>query len=275
MSEVAKKDEQLPAESNVFDFGADAGAGMEGTDRDSFAIPFLRIIQKSSPIVDETSGEYNPDAKAGMLHNTVTGELYDGKEGVTILFCAYQRRFLHWGPRGTSEAGYKGEMMPEEVAQLEQSQSVIRNEGKMYFPLEDGTVSDKKCDQLVDTRSHFGLLIDPETHVATRCLLALSSTGVKKSKALMSLLDGVRVQGPSGMVRPPSWAIKIRLTTYGESNEKGSWHLPKFASEGVLNPATDRELLDLGKDFHAALIAGDVGANYAAEQDQVAPSEQF
>ena len=37
-------------------FADDAGAGMEGATAESFAIPFLSVLQKGSPQVDEASG---------------------------------------------------------------------------------------------------------------------------------------------------------------------------------------------------------------------------
>lgn len=69
------------------DYAADAGAGLEGTDRDSFAIPFLTVLQPTSPQLETIEG-----AKAGGLINTVTNTLY--ADGVTIIPCSFQRRWV-------------------------------------------------------------------------------------------------------------------------------------------------------------------------------------
>ena len=63
---MAKKDESAVAvveekstalaAAGLMDFAADAGAGMEGAGQESFAIPFLSVLQKGSPQVDEASG---------------------------------------------------------------------------------------------------------------------------------------------------------------------------------------------------------------------------
>ena len=36
----------------------------------------------------------------GDIINTVTNNIYNGEEGVKVIPCAYQRRFIHWSPQG-------------------------------------------------------------------------------------------------------------------------------------------------------------------------------
>jgi hypothetical protein len=85
---VTKKTTKAVVKKDKIDFLADIGGGMEGTDKESFAIPFLKVIQKTSPEVDEADAAYNAKAKPGMLMNSVTGELFNGKTGLTFLPCA-------------------------------------------------------------------------------------------------------------------------------------------------------------------------------------------
>src|SRR4051812_47524770 len=58
-------------------YEADANAGLEGAKATDFAIPFIVVLQKGSPQVDEQSGQAIEGARQGMLYNTVTGRLYD------------------------------------------------------------------------------------------------------------------------------------------------------------------------------------------------------
>ncbi len=259
---LAVASNQLPAK---FDFEGDVGAGMEGTDKDSFAIPFLTVVQKMSPQVDETDPKFIEKARPGMLTDTVTDELFSGKDGVIFLPCAYQRRFLQWAPRDTG-GGFKGEVLPEQAAQMEQDGEVVNQDGRLYFPLKDGTVNEKKCDFLADTRNHFGILINPTTGVISPALLSLSSTQIKKSKQLMTLLNGVKVEGSKGKVTPPTWVNQVRITTVPESNDKGSWHGVKVQLEGFIGT---QELYDAGKELHDIIAAGKANVNY----DTVAESE--
>lgn len=247
------------------DFGADSGAGMEGADRDSYAIPFLRVLQKGSPQCDEATPQFIEGAKAGMFYNSVTGRMYDGKVGVTFLPCAFQRRFLRWGPRGGDGAGFRGELLPEEVAAMRDSGKIAELDGRLYVVDANGEVNEKKCDRIVDTRNHFGLLVDGTD--VMQVLLTLSSTQIKKSKQLMSMLSNAKVKTPNGMVVPPTWASKILITTLPESNDQGSWHGVKFEQAGFIG---DKDLYEAGRAFHEAISAGEVKANFAeAREEQV------
>ena len=37
------------------------------------------------------------------MYNTVTGEIYNGTEGVLVLPCHFQRRFIQWSPLGDDQ----------------------------------------------------------------------------------------------------------------------------------------------------------------------------
>jgi hypothetical protein len=247
------------------DVAGSAGSGLEGADKDSFAIPFLRVIQKMSPQVDEADAAFMPNAKPGMFINSVTNELISGTDGVEFLPCAFQRRFLRWGPRGGGgNGGFKGEFLPEDVAEMIAQGKIVEVDRRLYVPLPDGTVNQKTCDRFTDTRSHFGLLVRPDG-TFTRVLLALASTQIKKSKQLVSLLSEAKVATAAGVVTPPTWLNRIKLTTGIESNDEGSWHGVKIEAGGFI---TDKTLFEAGKAFNAAIAAGEAKANFAeAEAD--------
>jgi len=257
---LAKPEKHLPATFG-FDISADSGAGMEGADASSFAIPFFVALQKLSPQCDEADAKFVEGAKGGMLFESVSGRLWDGKTGAIFLPTSYQRRFLRWGARGTSGSGFKGEMMPEDALQLRIAGKVLEQDGRMYFPLADGTINDKVCDRLVDVRNHFGLLYDEQKGALDRVLMVLGSTQIKKSKLLMSQLSAVKVQCNGKMVTPPTWANKVRVTLVPESNDKGSWFGYKFDLAGFVS---DPEVYNAGKAFHQAILAGTSGTvNYS------------
>ena len=58
----------------AMNFEGDAQSGFEQMDQDDFALPFLRILTNMSPEIGEVDG-----ASPGMIYNSVTGELFDGK----------------------------------------------------------------------------------------------------------------------------------------------------------------------------------------------------
>lgn len=260
-SDIVTKDDAPLA--TTLDFAADAGAGMEGATQEAFAIPFLSVLQKGSPQVDEADGAFLGGARPGMLFENVTATLHDGKTGITIVPCAYRRVFLRWSARGEAGAGFKGEMTPEEVAQQRADGKLHDLDGRLYVPLADGTINDKKCDRVVDVRNHYVLLIDKATGAWSQALLSLGSTQIKKSKMLMSALASVKVPGAGGaMFTPPTFANYVRCTTVPESNDKGTWHGVKFELEGRVDRA---EIYAAAKAFHASVAAGTIEAKYEAE----------
>lgn len=241
------------------DFAADANAGMEGAGEDSFAIPFLSILQKGSPQVDEASGQALEGAKAGMFFENVTGRLYSGKDGVTVVPCAYRREFLRWGSRDNG-GGFKGAYTPEVVAEMRAKSQIVEVEGRLYAPETDGSVNPNKSDRFNDTRNHYVLVVDSETGAWTEALLSLTSTQIKKSKMLMSALASVKLKNGAGqMFTPPTFANMVRATTLGESNDKGTWFGVKFELAGQVSRS---EIYAAAKAFHSNVTKGSVNVRY-------------
>jgi len=245
-------------------FAADAGSGMEGATSESFAIPFLSVLQKGSPQVDEASGVAVEGAKAGMFWDNVAGRMFDGKAGVSIIPCAYRRVFLRWAPKGSDGSGFKGELSAEQVASMRASGEIADLDGRLYVPLPDGTVHEKKCDRISDTRNHYVLLVDDATGNWQQALLSLTSTQIKKSKMLMSALASVKLQGPNGKYTPPTFANVVRLTTTPESNDKGTWFGVRCELTGRVG---EPELYAAAKAFHASVTAGIVDVKYEAQTE--------
>lgn len=243
----------------AMDFAADAGAGMEGAGQESFAIPFLSVLQKGSPQVDEASGAALEGAKAGMLFENVTGRMFSGKDGVVIVPCSYKREFLRWGARDNG-GGFKGAYTPEDVADMRAKGQIVELEGRLYAPEADGSVSDKKSDRFNDTRNHYVLIMDQASGAWTEALLSLTSTQIKKSKMLMSALASVKLKNGAGqMFTPPTFANYVRVTTVGESNDKGTWFGVKFELAGQVDR---NEVYAAAKAFHSNVTKGSVNVRY-------------
>lgn len=272
---MADEEKQLATKAKtavggIANFSADAGAGMEGADKDSFAIPFLRVLQPTSPQINEADGQYVEGAKGGMLFNTTTREVYDGKEGVVILPCAFQRRFIQWGPRG-SDRGYLGEYLPEEIDALQEQGLVVRDEEdrKLYRLSEVGEKPhEKKTDRVVDTRSHFCIVLDKKGRFLGRMLLALTSTQIKKSKQMMTMVDNARIDVDGVPTKPPTWMNRIIMTTVPESNDDGNWFGVQFAADGFIDT---QELYDSGKAFHASIKDGKAKADHSKGEGEAGP----
>lgn len=240
------------------DIGAYAGAGLDTAGAESFAIPFLRVLQSNSPEVDEGHAKFINSARPGMLLNTVTGDLFDGKEGALFVPCHYERKQLRWAPRGSASQGFRGEVTEVEAANARSAGKLVDHEGRSYFT-DDGKVDDKKNDRLVDTRLHFGLMLD-KAGVPHQVLLSLTSTQIKKSK-LFNSMQRERTRVVNGkVVMEPSFLYAYRITTVKESNDRGSWYGVHFTLDGqVPNSA----VFQMGAAFYEALKRNEVKVNYA------------
>lgn len=211
---VAKRKKKTTAVStDVIDMAADAGKGLEGADKDSYAMPFLTVLQGLSPQIETVKG-----AKPGQFINTITEELSDE---VVIIPCAFERRFLCWAPRDDG-GGFKGSHSPIEV------------EGEKLEGLTKNSLGQPMLgkDLLKDTRIHY-VLVQTANGAWKPAVLSLSSTQIKKSKRLMSLIQGIEDKDAKGnKFNPPSFGRMYRLSTLKEKNDKGSWWGVSIALEG-------------------------------------------
>lgn len=249
-----KQSSNLPASASMF--AGDAGAGMEGAGVESFAIPFLNVLQKGSPQVDEASGVAIDGAKAGMLYENISGQLIDGKTGLTIVPCAYRRVFLHW----SESNGFQGEMLPEEVAKLRSAGVIVEHKNRLYMPEKKGAEIDpEETDRIADARNHYVLIIDNKTGAWRQALISLGSTQIKKSRALMTALASVKMDVDGKLITPATFANLVKVTTVPESNDKGTWFGWKFELDGFVQ---SQDMYAAAKHFHKSVIEGQVKARY-------------
>jgi hypothetical protein len=276
-TEVVKTEEDIVGFMDEADLG---GAGFEGTDEQSFAIPFIQVLQKMSPMVDDDNPKHMEGARAGMLYNTVTQRLYDGKVGLSFVPCAYKRCFIQWGGRD-ADAGFKGEWTTEEVERMKKDNELVEFEGKLYKPSADGgQINPKKNDLFADTRSHYILLVD-ENGDTSQAILSLSSSQTKASKMLMTALQQRRMEINGVKRTPPTYATMVKLTTIGMANEKGTWSGVRFdLEEGYIK---NKAVFEEAKAFWKAIVAGDVKVDYSKSEnahdtgvvDEPAEAEKF
>ena len=86
-----------------------AGQGMETMSSEDMQIPFLRICQALSPQLVKTDPKFIKGASAGDMFNNVTQQLWEGEEGLKIIPCAYEMKYLEFQLR-ESGGGFLGEL---------------------------------------------------------------------------------------------------------------------------------------------------------------------
>ncbi len=225
------------------------GRGFEEADADSFAIPFLAVLQKLSPQADPDDPAYVKGAKPGMFINTVTLQLFDEVE---IIPCAFQRRFNRWAPRDAG-GGFKGMFLPSAIAGLEASGQIKANEdGRWFFPQPDGTINEKKCDILTDTRMHFCQQVMDDGSLQP-VLISLSRTQLKKSKQWMTAMQ----QRGGDM-----FSTVYSARTKDEENDKGKW------KGWVIAPSREAEANEVGTcaSFYESVAKGAIKVDMSKAQ---------
>ena len=217
------------------DYGQVApGAGMEGADRDSFALPFLQILQKMSPQLDRNDAKYIKGAKEGDILNTASLEVYDGEEGILVAPVNFKRSFVAWTIREKG-GGFKGEYQPSDPIVM-----TTTKDTKNRDLLPDNQT------HLSDTRLHAVVLLQGD--VPAPALISINSTQIKKSKRWMSAMQEVQARD-----NLPTFAHCYKMTTVPESNDKGSWMGWNIQPEG---PLAEQEHVDAAVAFYRALQSG-------------------
>lgn len=224
-------------------FEEDAGQGFENADKDSYALPFLRIIQSNSPQVNPADGAFIAGSTQGMLFETIGNTLFTAKEGVRVVPVHFDRTFAEFEIREKG-GGFRGNLTAEEAAH-----TATTLDDKSRAITARGT-------QLVDTRNHYVLLlVDGAIKPA---LICLTSTQMKKSRRWMTLMDSIKFQRADGsFYTPPVFSHIYRVTTVSENNEKGSWHGFRIENEGVL---TDPVIYATAKKLRESIRLGQIKA---------------
>lgn len=218
-TDVAVK-EQNTAMAEYGAYADYAGAGFENQTSDDYSIPFLQILQALSPQLQE-----NDSLRQGMILNTVTGEVWDGKKGIAFVPATTQHVYVEWKPRDAG-GGFVG---------IHEVNSDLVNHAKAASS-EYGKYSTPDGNELIETFYVYGIALDDDGN-ASEAVLAFSSTKIKKYKGWMTKAKTIQIPLPDGRRIPaPLFAHRYRLTTVSEKNNKGqffNWDAIAFDGENA------------------------------------------
>lgn len=240
----------------------DANTGFEEADRDAYAIPFLTILQSSSPQCKKSDGAYIKGAEEGMLYNTVSQQVYKGEEGIEIIPVHYKRAFIEWKPRD-SGGGFVAEHNAADGQDLLRH-SVRDDKGHDMLP--NGNL-------LSDTRSHYVIILHADGTFEP-AVIAMTSTQMKKSRRWMTVMQNRKMVRADGTpFTPPMFSHKYRASTVPESNDQGSWFGWKLTTGEQLS---DVNLYAAAKQFRDAIVSGEVKTQQPIEASAAAGTpEEF
>jgi hypothetical protein len=233
----------LPAGMDLTSLQADAGAGSSNITADDMQTPIISILQANSPQCKRSDGKYIQGASEGMLYNNVTNEIYNGEEGIKIVPCFFEKVFIEWKPNRGGLVAIHGAETPlkDKVKEVETP------DGKIVPTLPNGN-------QLIETNQHYVLLVKDDGSYEP-AVLALSSSALKSSRQLNTLIKRVVLQGPNGPFNPASYYSMFKLTTSARQNDQHSWFGWTIENLGAV-PTMD--LYNAGKALEQAVNAGTV-----------------
>lgn len=220
-----------------------SGAGTS-QDRADNLIPYLVILQDMSPQVKKRDPAYIDGAEAGMIMRTDIKKVYSGSDGILFQPCHFSKKFVEWVPRdagGGAGAGFAGihDRMPIEAKPVEDRPN--------KFKMPNGN-------DIVETRYHFGNILDPSQGRADPCVIAMSSSGHTVSRSWMALMNQFRI---GGSIIAPSFFRAYKLTTVERSNAQGSWFVWKPEDMGWVS----KPLRDLGNSLYQSVASGEKTAD--------------
>jgi hypothetical protein len=242
-SEVAtKKNAELSTDlmDDILEFAGEGAA----FGADEMQIPFIRALQALSPQLNKKKPEYIDGAEQGDLFNTVTGQVWKGEEGVTIIPCYQVTKYLEFTPRDMG-GGFRGEISPTNPV----LQQTTRQGSKELLPTGN---------ELVKSDQHYCLVLDGEGSFQP-AVIDMKSTQLKVSRRWKTQIAMQKIKHPKTgqMITPPLFATEWKITTVEESNDQGSWFNPSVEKVGLVG---ERDLMLEAKAFRDSVAAGDAKA---------------
>jgi len=248
-NEVAKK-----ANASLALFGDDA-KGFDNMTQDDLALPFVRILGQLSPQVTAGDSKYMENAKPGMIYNTVTSELYDGKTGIKVIPCYYKKDYPEWSDRGDGPGAPVAIHLPNSpvIATGKREGSKIRLPNGNY---------------LEETASYF-VMVETESGGYTPALITMKSTQLNVSKKWNSMMKTTQIpDGKGGFAIPPMQGVVYNLTSTLQKNDKGSWYGWVVTMDRILDQK-DKSLYLSARDFRDNVSKGNVQTKADVEEKSV------
>lgn len=229
---------------------SDADQGLSNIGHDDLALPFLKILGQLSPEVNKRDGKYVKGAESGMIYNSVTGDLFDGEEGIQVIPCHYKLEYIEWQDRGEG---------PGAPVAIHPSSSDILSQTTRGADFKDRLSNGNYVEK---TASHF-IIINGQT--PTTALIAMKSTQLKTSRKWNSMMQSIKLKGKNGLFTPASFSHTYKLRTVPQSNDKGQW----FGWEvSKIGPIEDQGLYQQAKSFYESVSKGDVKVKHGNESSE-------
>jgi len=218
------------------------GTGLEEVTPDDVSIPFVQILQALSPQLNKNDGKYIKGAEQGNIYNSVLNTATDGDEGIVVVPCYYNKKYLEWAPRETG-----GGKVNEHDSRDILAQCTKNDRGQMV--LSNGNY-------IAETAQFFVMVCNEDETEWSQAVIAMTSTQLGKARKWLAQMLQQRVVNSAGVTQDaPMFMFKYRLKTVQEQNDRGSWMGWSIGLEG---PTTNGAMAKEGAKFLSKIKAGDV-----------------
>jgi len=243
---------QLPADL-MEDMQQYAGMGVS-TDASDRVVPFVSVLQDMSPQTKKRDPSYIDGAEPGMILLTNTKKLVAGDEGILFQPCFFHKVWVEWIPRANG-GGFVGThiVRPADAKLVKYHGDDGRERQGWRTP--DGN-------DLIETRYHYGHLLNDRQEITGAAVISFSSTGHTASRQWMELMNQHKVRG----VLAPSFFRSYRLTTTLKKNAQGEWFTWSVEDGEWIN---NRDVREAGHSLYEAIKSGSVRAADAQAEDRV------
>ena len=251
MNNVTTKTNAGALSTNIFE--ADANAGSQNMTQEDLALPFLKVLGQLSPEVNKMNEKFIEGAEPGMIFNTVTNQLFDGKKGVDVIPVFYERKYVEWQDRGASQGS--------PVAIHDADSDIVSSTTR------DKSFKDRlpNGNYLENTANHYVIFMNGSPSSA---LISMKATQLKVSRKWNSMMMGIKLNGKNGLFTPPTYSHIYNLKTFQMSNDKGTWFGWDVTKVG---PVENKGVYELSKNFATQISKGKVKVKHGTEETSSTP----
>lgn len=221
------------------------GKGSEEVKHEDLTIPRIDVYQSLSPQCTDGNPAFDPDAKVGLLFNSLTGEKYG--DAVIMVPTYFRKEWLAWRLRKHG-GGFRGAYATEAIA--------VEEVGKM----EDGTLV-----EVQETHQQFALIVSEGVEEGVKkveeVVISMARSKLRPSKQLNSL---VLMSGDDRFAR------MYELGTTRVDGQEGEYQNFTIRQLGFAN----EELYVAAEKSYKAIVAGTRDVNRDYDDEPGKPREE-
>jgi len=243
--------------ANVAVFEEDAGEGV-AMGKEDIQLPRLKILQGNKVGEGQQS---MPGIAEGDFYNDATLDFFKGSEGIRVIPCVYQRRFLRW-PAQRGNTPPIAEYPPE--GPLPTTVRDVNNTDVITHEI-DGTACNNG-EYLEETHNHYVLVL-LENGMTQMACHSMKKTGLKPSRTWNSIVGSRVAEGKNGPFTPARYSHVYKLETFAREKDGNRWTQVNVKLDSSLIEENRVDLYKKAKDFATAIAAGEVSVKHEGEED--------